>query len=178
MDVITIRAFTRVMFTYVRYSYKIEGACENRVPPPLTACRQWWRGHRYPCLTIEPGARNGLWNTEPFISGEDSSRRAIPSRLAKLFDPVLSVDKLGIHLEVKLFEPTKHQHRENWKIFDRGTYILTAESQMYSGPSRSRNSLPKSHDLGIGVCKVQKRQVQFEFFTYERNSLLKFLCLM
>lgn len=30
MDVITIRAFTRVMFTYVRYSYKIEGVCENK----------------------------------------------------------------------------------------------------------------------------------------------------
>ena len=122
----------------------------TRVPPPLTARRQWWRGHRYPCLTIEPGARNGLWNTEPFISGEDSSRRAIPSRLAKLFDLVLSGDKLGIHLAVKPFEPTKHQHRENWKIFDRGTYSLITESQMYSGPSRSRNfHCPKAMILGL-----------------------------
>ena len=117
---------------------RLWGRTESDVPL-LKASRQWWTSHRNPCHTIEPGARNGLWNTEPFISGEGSSRRAIPSRLAKFFDLVLSGDKLGIHLAVKSFEPTNHQHREKWKIFEWGTYILITESQIYSGPSRSRN---------------------------------------
>ncbi|KAI4547306.1 hypothetical protein MG293_003861 [Ovis ammon polii] len=66
-----------------------------------------------------------LWNTDSFISGEGSSQTAIPSRLAKLFDLVLSGDKLGIHLAVKSFEPTNRQHREIWKIFDRVSGCLT-----------------------------------------------------
>ncbi|KAI4587478.1 hypothetical protein MJG53_005265 [Ovis ammon polii x Ovis aries] len=66
-----------------------------------------------------------LWKTDSFISGEGSSQTAIPSRLAKLFDLALSGDKLGIHLAVKSFEPTNRQHREIWKIFDRGDAEMT-----------------------------------------------------
>lgn len=151
----------------------------TRAPPPLTASRQRWTSHRNPCHTMEPGARNGLRNTEPFISGEGSSRRAVPSRLAKLFDLVLSGDKLGIHLAVKSFEPTNHQHREKWKIFDWGTYILITESQIHSGPSRSRNiHCPKAMILGLEFAKCRKGKSSSNSLLMKETALLKFLCLM
>lgn len=179
MDVITIRAFTRVVFTCLRYSCKTEGACEDKSttspyskstmvdePQVLMSHHRAW-------------SNEWLWNTDSFISGEGSSQTAIPSRLAKLFDLVLSGDKLGIHLAVKSFEPTNRQHREIWKIFDRGTYILIIESQIYSGPSRSRDfHCPKAMILGLEFAKCRKGKSNSNSSLMKQTAVLKFLCLM
>ena len=58
MDVITIRAFTRVMFTYLRYSYEIEGACENKsATSPYSKSTEVDKPQ-------EPMSHHGAWSKE------------------------------------------------------------------------------------------------------------------
>ena len=182
MDVITAGTFTRAMFTYLRNCRKIER--------PL-----WAQGCSLPSHQVDSvdkpqvhvphhQARSKEWpqHTGPFISGEGSSRRATPSRLAKLCDhpscPFWGQAGCSLASEIlRTHRPSAQWELENlWPKYLRTCYW---SSDMFRSNQVWNFSVSRNHDLGVGIFKVQKRQVHnTNSSLMKETALLKLLVLL
>ena len=181
MDVITIRAFTRVMFTYVRYSYKIEGARENksatspyststvveRPQVPMSHHRAWSKERPLEHRAFHQWGRQ-LPESNSFQTGKTLWPCAFWGQA--WYSP--GSKTLWTH------KTSAQGELENlWPRYLQPYYWI---SDVFRSLQIEKLSLPKSHDLGIGklLAKCRKGKSNLNSSLMKETALLKFLCFM